>query len=162
MIFATSDNGVIGKDNKLLWHLPNDLKLFKKLTSNKIVIMGRKTYDSLPNKPLPNRLNVVLCNDDPTFSPDPSVIVLETVNEVLDFVKNYNDESFIIGGGMIYKLFLPYVDKIYMTTVHVDVEGDTYAPVIFDYQWKILNHEELCKDDTHSYDYSFTILKKVK
>ena len=143
MIFATSENGMIGKDNKLLWHLPNDLKRFKELTKNKIVVMGRKTYESLPNGVLPGRLNIIMCNDDEKFLKEPSVVStsntgmvkLASIQEVFNFVHNFElnpsmktidtDEVFIIGGGTIYNIFLPYVQKLYMTFVDVEIDGDT-------------------------------------
>jgi len=179
MIFATTENGVIGKDNKLLWHLPNDLKRFKKLTENKIVIMGKKTYKSLPDGPLPGRLNVVVCNDDidflkstePVSVPNTGVAKVPTLQAALNFVHNFElnpamkniktNEYFVIGGGRIYELFLPYVRKIYMTIVHTEMEGDTYMPDIHKYEWNEMEEIENQKDDTHEFDYTFVKLKRV-
>ncbi len=146
MIFATSANGMIGKDNKLLWHLPNDLKKFKELTNNRIVIMGRKTFESLPKGALPGRLNIVLCNDDEKWLKEPckvetsntGLVKLSSITEVFNLIHNYElnpsmktirtDEFFVIGGGVIYNLFLPYVKHIYMTYVDVEIDGDTSIP----------------------------------
>lgn len=177
MIFATSENGVIGKDNKLLWHLPNDLKRFKKLTENRIVIMGKNTFLSLPDGALPNRINIVICNDDPEFliteteiKPNTEVIKLPTIELALIYLKAYEqnniqnvklDEVFIIGGGAIYKAFLEYVDTLYITTVHTKLDGDTYAPDYNIYQWEVVDNEEHKKDKKHKYDYTFTTLKKI-
>jgi len=179
MIFATSTNGMIGKDNKLLWHLPNDLKRFKELTKNKIVIMGRKTFDSLPNGPLPGRLNVVLCNDDIEFlerpekisTPNTAVTKLSNIQAVFNFVHNFEmnssmknietDEVFVIGGGIIYNLFLPFVQKIYMTYVDVEIDGDTKIPDINKYIWEEIESIDNEKDDNHKYDYTFLTLKKI-
>lgn len=179
MIFATSENGMIGKDNKLLWHLPNDLKRFKELTSNKIVIMGRKTFDSLPNGALSNRLNIIVCNDDQKFLNEVSVIKtsntgmvkLTDIQSVFNLIYNYElnptmknidtSEFFVIGGGAMYNLFLPYVRKIYMTIVHTNIDGDTVMPNIYNYEWEELEEIENLKDDEHIYDYTFTTLKRI-
>lgn len=179
MIFATSENGMIGKDNKLLWHLPNDLKRFKKLTKNKIVIMGRKTYDSLPNGALPGRLNIVMCNDDEKFLKskvevsisNTGVAKLSDIQSVFNFIHNFElnpsmkhietDEVFVIGGGAIYNLFLPYVQKIYMTFVNTEIDGDTKIPDINKYNWEEVYSEDFKKDDNHKYDFTFLTLKKI-
>jgi dihydrofolate reductase len=179
MIFATSINGMIGKDNKLLWHLPNDLKRFKELTKNKIVIMGRKTFDSLPNGALPGRLNIVMCNDDNEFlekseeisTPNTAVAKLSNIQSVFNFVHNFEmnpsmknietDEVFVIGGGVIYNLFLPYVQKIYMTFVDVEIDGDTKMPDINKFDWEELEAIDNEKDEKHKYDYTFLTLKKI-
>lgn len=180
MIFATSDNAVIGKDNKLLWNLPNDLKRFKKLTENKIVIMGKKTFESLPNGLLPNRLNIILCNDDPDFlnykidikTPNTGYAILSNIQSLFNFIHNFEmnpsmqninlDEYFVIGGGKIYELFLPYVRKVYMTIVHNDFEGDVFMPDLYAYEWDELEEIENKRDDKHEYDYTFTTLKRIK
>lgn len=178
MIFATSENGVIGKDNKLLWHLPNDLKRFKELTKNKIVIMGRKTFDSLPNGALPDRLNIVLCNDDQEFidrketiyTSNTGIVKLSSIQQVFNFIHNFEmnpamdnidtSEYFVIGGGVIYNLFLPYVQNLYLTFVDVDIEGDTKIPNINEYEWDEVECIENTKDEKHKYNYTFLKLKK--
>lgn len=178
MILATSENGVIGKDNNLLWHLPNDLKRFKELTKNKIVIMGRKTYESLPNGALPGRLNIIMSNDRTYLKEsilidksNTGVAKLSNIQTVFNFIHNFElnpsmknietDEIFVIGGGSIYELFLPYIQKLYMTFVDVDIDGDTKIPNINKYEWEELNSIENTKDDKHEYDYTFLILKKI-
>jgi dihydrofolate reductase len=180
MIFASSENGMIGKDNKLLWHLPNDLKRFKQLTSNKIVVMGKNTYLSLPNGALPNRLNIVLCNDDKEFlekeekinKPNTGLVKLSSIEKVFNFIHNFEmnpampnidtNEYFIIGGGVIYNLFLPYIQKVYLTLVDVNIDGDTQMPYIEKYEWDELECEEYPKDEKHEYSYTFFTLKKSK
>jgi len=147
MIVAAGENGVLGKDNDLLWHLPKDLKRFKKITNNKIIIMGKNTYQSLPIKPLPNRINVILCNDDEDFinkqelveTSNTGIIKVKEIKDVFNFVYNFEkskldnhevstnfntDEFIIIGGGKIYELFLPYIKKLYLTKVHIELDGD--------------------------------------
>jgi len=180
MIFATSENGVIGSNNKLLWNLPNDLKRFKKLTENRIVIMGKKTFDSLPNGPLTNRLNIIICNDDPEFlKSEPNIKTKNTgmvkvpdISSAFNIIHNFEmnpfistiklDEFFVIGGGQIYELFLPFVRKIYMTIVHSEFDGDTQMPDIHKYEWEELQEIENKKDDFHEFDYTFTILKRIR
>lgn len=179
MIVAASNNNVIGNDNKLLWHLPNDLKRFKSLTKNKIIIMGRNTFDSLPNGPLPQRLNIVLCNDDEKFLEteeeikykNTGIIKLDDISKSMNIVHNYElepsmdnittEEVFIIGGGKIYELFMPFVNKLYLTKVDVDIEGDTKIG-IYGYDWELIEEEKHTKDEKHKYDYSFLTYKKRK
>lgn len=174
MIFSTSVNGMIGKNNKLLWHLPNDLKRFKNLTDNKIVIMGRKTYESLPNGPLPNRLNIIMYNDENFLKkqilidkPNTVVVKLKSLQEVLTFIKNYKgnyntDEIMVIGGKTIYNLFLPFINKLYLTSVDVEIDGDTKIPDIHKYHWEYLEKIENKKDNKHKHDYTFYTLKKIE
>jgi dihydrofolate reductase len=179
MIYAKSNNNVIGKDNKLLWHLPNDLKRFKELTRNRIVIMGKNTYLSLPNGPLPNRLNVVLCNDDENFlkseiqisTANTGVAKFSSIENVFQFINNFKmnpfmkniniDEIFIIGGESIYKLFLNRTKYLYITNVDVDIEGDAFGPNINDFAWKNIEHTTNLKDDNHIYNYDFIKLEKI-
>lgn len=117
LIVATGINGEIGKDNKLMWKLKNDLSFFKAVTSFKTIIMGRKTFESLP-KILPNRKHIVLTNDKEYTCDDPNVSICNDYNEIIERFKNSNEEAFIIGGEQIYKLFVPHVTKVYHTLVH--------------------------------------------
>lgn len=121
IIAALSRNRVIGKEGKLPWHIPEDLKRFKRLTSGNTVLMGRKTYESL-GKPLPDRRNVVL-----TSAPIPGIETYRTISEALQELSN-EEKVFVIGGGEIFSQFLPLVDEMYLTIVERDVEGDTYFP----------------------------------
>lgn len=121
MIVASSDNNVIGKDNKLIWTLKDDLKRFKELTSGSTVIMGRKTFESI-GKPLPNRVNIVLSRKRMLID---GCIVVDSIGKAIKKSDN-NKEIFIIGGSEIYKLSIKFVDKIYLTKVHTEVEGDSY------------------------------------
>lgn len=171
MIVAAAENNVIGRNNKLLWHLPNDLKRFKELTTGKPIIMGKNTYFSLPKRPLPNRTNVVLCNDDSmfltsslTYADDaniPNLLKFDRIDDVLNFIKETDEECFIIGGAMIYKLFLPYINKLYITKVFTSIQGDVYFPDFDGYEWDLIGEEKCFKDDKHSFDYTFfTYIKK--
>ena len=130
IVVAMSNNRVIGKDNKLIWHLPEDLKRFKNITSNNVVVMGRKTHLSI-GKVLPNRLNVILSRDMNWNNPlGDNCVVCYSIEEVLEKFK-YRD-LFIIGGEEIYRQFLPYCDKIYLTLIQKEFEGDSYFPELDD------------------------------
>lgn len=127
IIVATSQNYAIGKDNDLLWHISDDLKRFKALTSGHTVVMGRRTFDSLPKKPLPKRRNIVLTHDE-DFSYE-GVDVAHTVQQVLNAAEG-EEELFVIGGAAIYKQFLPFAQRLYVTWVYADFDADVYFPVI--------------------------------
>ncbi|MBC2458192.1 dihydrofolate reductase [Clostridium beijerinckii] len=129
IIVAIAKDNVIGKDNKLLWHISEDLKRFKKITTGKKMIMGRKTFESLPGI-LPNREHIVLTRDN-NFNVDSDKVTIEhDFNSVLQRYLECEDEVFIIGGAEIYKQFLPYAKKLYLTKVDEEFEGDTYFPGI--------------------------------
>lgn len=132
-IAAMTSNRCIGIDNKLPFSIPADLKRFKQLTSGHDIIMGRKTWDSLPKKPLPNRNNIVLSR---TFKSDICTVV-NNINEALDI----STDPFIIGGEQIYRLSLPYCDRIYLTVVDTIVDGDSYFPEIDNKIWNLENTE---------------------
>ncbi len=149
-----SENGVIGQDNRLLWHLPNDLKHFKALTVNKPIVMGRKTYESI-GKPLPHRQNIILTNARYLRIPDCDVV--HSVNEALDVTKDA-PEVMVIGGGEIYRLFMPLVTCMYITYVHTTIEGEVTFPDFDKKQWQEVSREQFKKDEKHLYDYSFVTL----
>lgn len=124
IVVAVSKNGVIGNDNKLIWHLPEDLKRFKKLTSDNVVVMGRKTHESI-GKSLPNRLNVILTRDTKWYKPlGDNCVVCYSIEEVLEKFK-YRD-LFVIGGSEIYNQFLKYANTIELTLIYKNFEGDSY------------------------------------
>ncbi|MEJ1517084.1 dihydrofolate reductase [Bacillus cereus] len=158
IIVATSKNGVIGVDNQLPWHLPQDLKYFKKQTIGKTVIMGRKTFESI-GKPLPNRHNIILTRDQ-NYKPE-GVTVFTDIHKLIASLSN-NEEHMVMGGGEIYKLFLPFVDKIYQTLIDVELEGDTrfFVPENF----KPVD-EEIHKDgkinNSEGVQYSFNTLIRM-
>jgi len=156
IIVAIDENKAIGKDNQLLWHLPNDLKFFKKTTSGHPIIMGRKTFDSI-GKPLPNRRNIVI-----TRNRDLKIEGAEVYTSLSEALRNFpeEDEVFIIGGAEIYMQALPISDKIYLTQVHHQFEADTYLDGFNIRDWKILSKENHFKDEKHLYNYSFLVLQK--
>ena len=153
LIVAADNNDAIGKDNTLIWHLSNDLKRFKALTSGHHIIMGRKTFESFP-KPLPNRTHIVITRQNDYQVPD-GVITAKSMDEALTYVNN-DDQPFIIGGGEIYKLAMPYAYKIELTRVnHSFNDADTFFVPIDEKIWKEISKSSHSKDDLHDYDYAF-------
>jgi len=129
MIAAVAANNVIGKDNDLVWHLPDDMKYFMETTQNHIVIMGRKNYESIPHKyrPLPNRVNIIITKQIDYHAPD--CIIMNNINEAFDYARDCDeDEVFIIGGGQIYSQSFPLAERLYITEIKMEFPGDTYFP----------------------------------
>lgn len=158
-IVATARNNVIGKDNDIPWYLPADLKYFKKVTLNHHIIMGRNCFRSI-GRPLPKRTNIVLTRD-PFFIAS-NLIVANSVEEALTIAHDNNEEEvFIIGGGQIYEQTLPYWDKIYLTEVDVDVEGDVFFPAIKTDEWEVLSSERHEPDEKNEYAYTFKVLQRL-
>ncbi|MGZ9674872.1 dihydrofolate reductase [Flavobacterium sp. GNP001] len=158
MIAAVAENNALGKNNDLLWHLPNDFKRFKAVTTGHHIIMGRKTFESFP-KPLPNRTHVIITRQkDYTAA---GCIVVSSLEEALS-VCPANEDVFIIGGGEIYNLALPIADKLDLTKVHHTFEADAYFPEIDPKQWKLTNSEHYSKDEKHQYDYSFESYERIE
>jgi Dihydrofolate reductase len=159
IIVAIAENGAIGANNDLLWRLPNDMKRFKTLTTGHTVIMGRKTFESLPKGALPNRVNVVI-----TGNPNASFENCEIFNDLKSAIDFYSkeDEIFIIGGATIYNLALPMVEKLYITRVHHSFKNaDTFFPDIGDNKWGMTESEAFQIDERHLYPYTFeTYIKK--
>jgi dihydrofolate reductase len=142
IIVAIAENNAIGKNNELLWHISGDLKRFKEITTGHPVIMGRNTYISLPKRPLVNRKNIVISHiheeDCKNFE---GAEVVSSIEEALK-IADQNGENFIIGGGMIYKEFMPIANKIYLTLVHKEYDADTFYPEINNKEWDTLYKEE--------------------
>ena len=151
LIAAASENNVIGKDNKLIWHLSDDLKHFKDLTKGHVVIMGRKTFESMP-KALPNRTNIIITRKTDYMAKD--AIVVNSLNQALEKAVGDN-QPFIIGGGEIYSLAIKIADRIELTRVHTELEGDAYFPEIDHNIWEEVSREKRLKDEKHNYDFSF-------
>lgn len=152
MIAAAAENNALGKDNDLVWHLPDDFKRFKKLTTGHHIIMGRKTFESFP-KPLPNRTHVVITRQE-DYNPK-GAIVVHSIKDALDIAKN-DENAFIIGGGEIYKLGIDHATHIELTRVHGEFEADAFFPEIDEAKWQLLKDEFHPKDERH--DYAFTYL----
>lgn len=150
-IAATGKRNELGKDNQLIWHLPDDFKRFKALTSHHFIIMGRKTFESFP-KPLPNRTHVVITKQK--NYPDDNCIVVRSIEEAIEIVKD-EDKAFVIGGGEIYKQFMPHVDEIELTRVHGQFDADTFFPNIDLNKWKLTQKESHSKDEKHNYSFDY-------
>jgi len=164
LIVAVAENGVIGKDNNLIWQLPKDMKFFKETTLGHHVIMGRKNFESIPHKysPLPNRTNVIITRQNNYFAKD--CIVVNSIQSALQVaMQNGDEEPFIIGGGEIYKAALEenLVDKIYLTKVYFSFDGDTFFPEL-DPEWKEISRTDCRADEKHAHDYSFLTFEKNK
>lgn len=151
IIAAAGENNALGKDNDLVWHLPDDFKRFKKLTSGHFIIMGRKTFESFP-KPLPNRTHIVITRQ-PNYRPK-EIIVVHSLKSALELVKN-DKQPFIIGGGEIYKKSMDKADRIELTRVHGTFEADTFFPEIDENQWKLVAEKHHPKDEKHNYAFTY-------
>jgi dihydrofolate reductase len=156
IIAAVSINNVIGNKNKLIWNLPNDLKRFKKLTTGHSVIMGRKTFDSLPN-PLPNRDNIVITRNTDYSNSD--VKVCSSIEDAINLTKT-DTQPFIIGGGEIYSQTINLADKIELTRVYKKFDGDAYFPEIPLDIFELINEERYNSNTQNEFDYSFLTYKK--
>lgn len=154
IIAAVSKNDVLGKENKLLWHLPKDFKFFKETTFGHPMIMGRKTFESLPGI-LPGRTHIVITRDQ-NFSKE-GIKVASSVEEAIKIAKEEDEEIFIIGGGQIFKETLEknLVDKIYLTQIDIEIEGDTFFPALDNTKWEISKKECHTKDDRNNFDFCF-------
>jgi len=160
LVVAASTNNAIGKDNKLLWNLPNDLRFFKNVTWAMPVLMGRKSFDSLGNKPLKGRINIVLTSSK--FLKHNGIVVVNKIKNAEFFAKeNDYKELMILGGGNVYAQTIDDADNIYMTRVHhVFEDADTFFPVIDEKKWKLVSNEDHFKDDKHAHDYSFQLWER--
>jgi dihydrofolate reductase len=157
MIAAASQNNALGKNNDLVWHLPNDFKRFKNPTSGHHIIMGRKTFESFP-KPLPNRTHIVISRQE-DYNPQ-GCFVVNSMEKAIEMCPR-DEVSFIIGGGEIYKLGISLSDKIELTLVHHNFEADAFFPSIDLEEWKIINSEFQPKDEKHLFDYTYqTYIRK--
>ena len=157
MIAAVAENNALGKNNELVWHLPNDFKRFKALTSGHHIIMGRKTFESFP-KPLPNRTHIIITRQE-KYIPE-GCIVVSSIEKAIEACPQ-NEISYIIGGGEIYNLGLSFSDKIEITRVHHSFDADTFFPEINLKEWEIIETEFHHKDEKHLFDYSYeTYIRK--
>ena len=156
LVVAASKNHVIGRDGGLPWHLPDDLRHFKRITTGKPVIMGRKTYESI-GRPLPERRNLIMTRD-PDFAAEGCETV-STLTEAMELVSGA-DEVMIIGGGQVYRDFLPLADRVYLTRVLADVEGDTHFPALDETVWQLVSCEHHDADDKHAYAFELMVFER--
>ena len=156
-VIAFGENRGLGFDNKLPWNLPDDLKRFKEITSGHTVIMGRKTYDSI-GRLLPNRKNIIITRDT-SYKVEGATIV----HSIEDAVKECagEEETFVIGGGEILKLALPYVNRMYLTHVEANVPADSFFPEFNPSEWKITSEEFHSKDEEHAYNFTFKVYERI-
>ena len=158
IIVAKAKNNIIGKDNKLLWKLPADLQRFKELTTGHIIIMGRKTIESL-GRVLPNRKHIVFTQNPDFKVNDENVQVVHSMLEIQEYIES-EEECFVIGGAMIYNLLMPYVNKMYITQIDKDFEGDAFFPRIDETKWKEVEREKGVKDENNNLEYEFITYEK--
>ncbi|MDQ0272010.1 dihydrofolate reductase [Cytobacillus purgationiresistens] len=157
LMWAMDENRVIGINNELPWHLPEDLKFFKRTTMGHPIAMGRKTWESI-GRPLPGRENIVITRNK-DFSPE-GATVLNSLDELIDYSNKLDQDVFVIGGAEIFKSVLPFSDHLYMTMIHHQFAGDTYFPELDLSDWKNLSTEKGLKDDKNPYDYEFKIYQR--
>ncbi|QNH63625.1 dihydrofolate reductase [Hymenobacter sediminicola] len=156
-VVAIAENNVIGNDNQLLWHLPDDLKHFKRLTQGHPVVMGRRTYESI-GRPLPNRTNIVVTRQAGWQAPGCEVAY--SVPDALEQAAQLDEEVFVIGGAEIYRQALPAADVIYLTEVHHTFEGDVVFPELNNTEWREESRERHEPDEKHAYAFSFIVLRR--
>ena len=157
---AVAKNNVIGKDNTLPWHISEDLKRFKRITSNKKMIMGRKAFESLPGI-LPNREHIIITRNENFNVDSDKVTIVHDLNPLIEKYSKCEDEVFVIGGAEIYKQFLPYVQKIYLTQIDETFEGDTYWPEINYDEFKTEYTSEQLTDEKNGLTYTFIDLVRI-
>ncbi len=156
IIAAAGENNELGKENDLVWHLPDDFKRFKQLTTGHFIIMGRKTFESFP-KPLPNRTHIVITRNS-DYQKE-GIVVVSNMDEALLLAKN-DEQPFIIGGGEIYKLGMSVASKIELTRVHGTFEADTYFPEINEAMWDLVHEEFHPKDERHQFAFTYQTYQK--
>ncbi len=157
-IVATAKNNVIGKDNGIPWYLPADLKYFKRTTLGHHIIMGRKSFESI-GRPLPKRTNIIVTRDP--FYMASGCIVVHSIEEGLKIAKeNKEEEAFIIGGGQVYKQSFPLLEKLYLTEVDLEVEGEIYFPPVNEEEWEEVKREAHLPDEKNKCAYVFRVLER--
>ena len=155
IIVAIAEHNAIGINNKLLCYLSEDLRRFKQITSGHKIIMGKTTYFTIPKRPLPNRTNIVLSKSEKIIE---GCVIANSIEEVIKICKD--EECFIIGGSLVYKQFLPFANKIYLTKIHHTFEADTYfSDINFD-EWEIVSESDILKDEKSGILYSFIDYKR--
>lgn len=162
LIAAISQNKVIGKDNDLPWHLPDDMKYFMQTTKGHHVIMGRKNYDSIPEKfrPLPNRINIVVTRQKELVAPN--CIIVNSIEKGLEIAATHGEaEAFIIGGSEIYNQGFVMASRLYLTEIHSHIEGDIYFPEFNKNQWKEVSRKHHSTDERHKYSFDFVVYERV-
>ncbi|MCI8411658.1 MAG: dihydrofolate reductase [Clostridia bacterium] len=158
LIVAKAKNNIIGKDNKLIWHLPEDLKHFKEITTGHTIIMGRKTFESL-GRVLPNRKHIIFSQNPDFKVNDENVEVVHSLLQIQDLIEG-EEEAFVIGGAMIYNFLMPYVKKMYVTQIDKEFEGDAFFPKINEEEWQVIDTQKGIQDENNNLDYQFITYKR--
>ena len=158
IIVAKAKNNIIGKENKLIWNLPADLKRFKELTTGHTIIMGRKTFESL-GRVLPNRKHIIFSQNPELKIDNENVQVVHSMLEIQEYIEN-KEENFVIGGAMIYNLLMPYVTKMYVTEINQEFEGDTFFPKINPEIWEEVSREKGIKNEKNPLDFDYVIYER--
>ncbi|SFF61130.1 dihydrofolate reductase [Halobacillus alkaliphilus] len=159
-IFAMDKNRLIGKENDLPWHIPNDFKFFKDKTWGKTIIMGRKTFESF-GKPLPERKHIVITSNE-NYSRD-GCDVIHSIEEIIKLEEEHPEkEWFVIGGSVLFEKMYPYADRMYLTYIDAEFEGDTYFPPFNIEEWKLIDEYKGKKDEKNPYDYYFRTYDRKK
>jgi dihydrofolate reductase len=164
LIVAIAENGIIGREGELPWHIAADLRRFKRLTMSHAIVMGRKTWESI-GRPLPGRTSIIITHRTEYNPGDPKVLVAQGLDEALKFASQADcdqDQIFIIGGAAIYADTLPRADRLYLTHVHANVEGDVSFPPIDWSQWELHEQSRHTADALNDYDYTFEMYERVK
>ncbi len=156
LIVAVADSGVIGRNNELPWHLPEDLKRFKRLTMGKPIVMGRKTFESI-GKPLPGRVNIVVTRD-PDYRRE-GVVVVHDVDSALRAAGQV-PEIMVIGGAELFRSLLPRAGRVHLTRVHGNIEGDVMWPALDRREWQVVEREEFASDERHAYAMTFEVIER--
>lgn len=159
-VWAEDENGLIGREGTLPWDLPNEMKHFVEVTMNDVVVMGRKTYESIPVRPLKNRVNIVLTTDENYDAP--GAIVVHSKEAILDYVKDIEKPIHIIGGTTLFNLFIEEVDLLYRTVVEESFEGDTYMPDINYRYFRVVDSKEGIVDEKNIYPHHFFLYERKK
>ena len=159
IIVAKAKNNIIGKDNALIWHLPEDLKRFKRITTGHTIIMGRKTFESL-GRVLPNRHHIILCNDAEMSINNENVEILDDISKIDKYI-NDEKEHFVIGGATMYRLLMPYCTKMYITEINENFEGDVSFPEINLNEWKSTEREKGPEDGINTFEYEYVTYERI-
>lgn len=159
-LWSQDKTGLIGKDQMLPWHLPNDLQYFKKMTIGKTIVMGRKTFEGMGSRPLPGRQTIILTRNK-NFQAS-GVVVMHSLEEVLTFASQQSEIVMIVGGAAIYKDFLPYLDILYRTVIDGNFKGDAYFPEINWQEWQLVETLDGIVDEKNKYAHRFETYKRSK
>ena len=159
IIVAKAKNNVIGKNNQLIWHLPEDLKHFKELTTGHTIIMGKNTFESL-GRVLPNRKHVVFAYEGELNIDNENVQRVSSIDDIKELIDS-EEESFVIGGAMMYKVLMPYCEKMYITEIDEEFDGDVKFPEIDLTKWRIVDSKPGIKNEKNTFDYKYVTYEKI-